>query len=412
MVRMKSSKKDLLFTTYQKFVLAILAFLQFTIILDFMMMSPLGAILMPALKITPSQFGVVVSAYAFSAGLSGFLAAGFADRFDRKQLLIFFYTGFLIGTLLCGIAPNFHFLLLARIVTGMFGGVIGSIVSAITTDLFPFQMRGRVMGVLQTAFAGSQVLGLPISLYFSTLWGWHAPFLMLVVIGTIVGCVIAVHLKPIDKHLKLKPDKSAFHHLVTTITTPKYLLAFSTTCLLSLGGFMLMPFGSTFTVHNLGIAMAKLPLIYMVTGLGTLIMGPIIGKLSDSVGKYYVFLFGAALTVIMAVIYTHLGTTPLPWVIVTNLLLFVGVFSRMIPAQALMSAIPDPSSRGSFMAVNSSLQQVAGGIGSVIAGLVVTESSSGTIEHFDMIGFILVGTVLTSAFMMYFIHQRVTQASK
>ena len=124
------------FSTYQKCVVALLAFLQFTIILDFMIMSPLGATVMFALKVTPSQFGAVVSAYAFSAGISGILAAGFADRFDRKKLLLFFYSGFVLGTLLCGVAPSFHFLMFARMITGLFGGVIGSVVFAITADLF------------------------------------------------------------------------------------------------------------------------------------------------------------------------------------------------------------------------------------------------------------------------------------
>ena len=136
------------FTRYQKIVLAILVFLQFTIILDFMILSPLGAILMPALNVSTTQFGMVVSAYAVSAALSGFLTAGFADKFDRKKLLLFFYGGFVLGTLLCGLAPNFEFLLGARIVTGLFGGVIGSIVMAILTDVFALQQRGRVMGFL------------------------------------------------------------------------------------------------------------------------------------------------------------------------------------------------------------------------------------------------------------------------
>src|ERR1700733_3049496 len=156
---------------YQKIVVAILAFLQFSVILDFMVMSPLGVMIMPGLKINPHQFGLAVSVYAFSAGVSGILAAGFADRFDRKKLLLFFYGGFVLGTLLCGIAPTFHFLLLARVVTGLFGGVIGSIVFAITTDLFPFEMRGRVMGFIQTAFAASQILGLPVGIYLSNRWG-------------------------------------------------------------------------------------------------------------------------------------------------------------------------------------------------------------------------------------------------
>ena len=395
------------FTGYQKFVLAILAFLQFTIILDFMIMSPLGAILMPALNITPSQFGVVVSAYAFSAGIAGFAAAGFADRFDRKKLLLFFYCGFILGTFLCGIAPNFYFLLFARIVTGLFGGVIGSIVMAITTDLFPFSMRGRVMGVLQTAFAASQILGLPIGLYLSAHWGWHAPFLMIVGVAAIVGVIIIMNLKPIDAHLKLQSDRNPFHHLRDTIATPRYLLAFAATGLLSIGGYMLMPFSSAFSVNNLGITMKELPLVYLVTGLGAIITGPLVGKLSDSFGKYRVFLFGAVMTIIMAVIYTRLGVTPLHTVILVNVLLFVGIFSRMIPAQAMMSAVPAADSRGSFMAINSSLQQIAGGVGSVVAGLIVSQPDGGAILHFDLLGDILVCTVLVTSVLMYFIHRMV-----
>ena len=164
------------FTRYQKFVVAVLAFLQFTIILDFMIISPLGALLLRDLHITTRQFGLAVSAYAFSAGASGLLAAGFADKFDRKRLLLFFYAGFLLGTFLCGVANSYHFLLVARIVTGVFGGVIGSIVMAIVADLFPLEVRGRVMGTIQTAFAASQVLGLPLGVFLSNHWGWHAPF--------------------------------------------------------------------------------------------------------------------------------------------------------------------------------------------------------------------------------------------
>ena len=172
-----------LFSRYQKVVIAMLAFLQFAVILDFMLMAPLGALIMPALSVTPAQFGTVVSAYAFAAGISGLLTAGFADRFDRKKLLLFFYAGFIVGTAWCGVAQSFESLLLARIVTGLFGGVIGSVVLAIATDLFSPQMRGRVMGFIQTAFAASQILGIPIGIYLSNRWNWHVPFLTLAVLG-------------------------------------------------------------------------------------------------------------------------------------------------------------------------------------------------------------------------------------
>jgi predicted MFS family arabinose efflux permease len=399
------------FTGYQKLVVILMAFLQFSIILDFMVMSPLGAILMPALQITPSQFGLVVSVYAFSAGISAISAAGFADRFDRKNLLLFFYAGFILGTFLCAIAPTFHFLLFGRIVTGIFGGVIGSIVLAITTDLFSLQMRGRVMGVVQTAFAASQILGLPIGLYFANIWGWHAPFTMIVVISLIVCGIIMLYLKPVDAHLKLPTEQNPFLHLWSTLTNSRYILAFTATGMLTLGGYMLMPFGSAFTVHNLGIDLEQLPILYLVTGVSAIAVGPLVGRASDSYGKFNVFLCGAVLTMIMVAIYTNLGTTPLPWVLLVNVLLFVGIFARMIPTQALISAIPHPASRGAFMAVNSSLQQISGGVASVLAGLIVTQGSSGRLEHFERLGFILITTVLVTVGMMYLIHRRVPESA-
>jgi predicted MFS family arabinose efflux permease len=396
------------FTGYQKFVIGVLAFLQFTIILDFMIMAPLGAMLMPALNITPSQFGWVVSVYAFSAGASGLLAAGFADRFDRKTLLLFFYCGFVLGTLLCGVAPTFWFLLMARMVTGIFGGVIGSIVFAITADLFPFHMRGRVMGFVQTAFAASQILGLPAGLYLSNLWGWHAPFLMIVAVSALVGGVIWMYLKPINEHLLHRKDLSAIHHLKTTINNPHYLFAFGATALLSIGGFLMMPFGSAFTVHNLGINVTKLPLLYLITGLAAIVTGPMVGRLCDRFGKFPIFILGSAISIGTVLVYTHLGTSPFWLVVLVNVILFVGIFSRMIPAQALMSAIPAPSSRGSFMSISSSLQQIAGGFASILAGLIVVQTSEGFLEHFDTLGYVMVSTTLISLAMMYGINKSVT----
>ncbi len=398
---------DLSFTRYQIFVVAMMAFLQFTIMLDFMIMSPLGAMMMPALKITPAQFGVVVSAYAFSAGISGLLAAGFADRFDRKRLLLFFYIGFILGTLFCALAPSYHFLVAARMVTGIFGGVIGSIVFAITTDLFPLSMRGRVMGYVQTAFAASQILGIPAGLFISNLWGWHAPFLMIVAVGSVVGIFIFAFLKPIDAHLKINTDTNAFRHVMNTISNPSYLLAFSTTALLTTGGFMLMPFGSDFTVHNLGIEIQNLPMIYLITGICAIFIGPLVGRASDAFGSLKTFNFGALLTIIMVLIYTNLGKTPLAWVIVVNTVMFIGIFSRMIPSQTLMSAIPAQDSRGAFMAVSSSLQNISGGVASVIAGLIVVKEPGGRLDHFDTLGYILVGTVIITMLMMYIISKSI-----
>jgi len=397
------------FSPYQKFVVGLLAFLQFAVILDFMIMAPLGAMIMPTLSISPKQFGLVVSAYAFSAGVSGFVTAGFADRFDRKKILMFFYAGFLVGTLWCGLAPTFELLLAARVFTGVFGGVIGSVVLAIATDLFDISLRGRVMGLIQTAFAASQVLGLPLGLFLSNRWNWHAPFIVLAVLGLAGLGVISAKLKPVDAHLGKAQEHSPFMHLFHTITEPRHLLAFLTVTLLATGGFMLMPFSSAFLVQNLGIELSHLPTIYFFTGICTMVFGPLIGKASDRFGKFRVFLFGSVLSILMVVVYTHMETTTLPVVVLINVVMFVGIFSRMIPFQALSSQVPEPTKRGAYNAISASIQQVSGGIASLVAGHIVTQGPGGRIEHFPEVGYVVVGTTLLAIGLVWNI-QRQLQA--
>jgi predicted MFS family arabinose efflux permease len=397
------------FTRYQSLLVALLAFAQFTIILDFIIMSPLGAILMPSLNITAGQFGVAVSAYAFSAGFSGILAAGFADRFDRKRLLLFFYVGFTLGTALCAFAQDYQVLLLGRIVTGLFGGVIGSIVLAIITDLFPLHLRGRVMGFVQTAFAASQVLGIPAGLFLANHWNWHVCFIAIVGLSILAIAVIAFAMEPVDAHLKLKQDRNPFHHLVATVSEPRYTLAFGVTTLLATGGYMLMPFSSAFTVNNVGIDLVHLPTIYLVSGLFSIITGPLVGRASDAFGKYPTFVFGSVVSVIMVLIYTHLGHVSLPTVIIVNVVMFVGIFSRMIPSQALMSAIPDQSQRGSFSAISASLQQLSGGLGSMLAGAIIAQAPDGTLLHFDRIGYVVCASAAVALVAMYFVQKSVAE---
>jgi predicted MFS family arabinose efflux permease len=397
------------FTRYQKFVILVLAFLQFTIILDFMIISPLGALLLRDLNITTRQFGLVVSAYAFSAGVSGVLSAGFADKFDRKRLLLFFYVGFLFGTALCGVADTYEFLLGARVVTGVFGGVIGSIVMAIIADLFPLEMRGRVMGTIQTAFAASQVLGLPLGVALSNHWGWHAPFMMILAVGVPAGLLIAARLQPIVEHLKVPATRDPVQHLIATATERRYLRTFLATTMLATGGFMLMPFGSTFLVNNMGIPFAKIQWIYMSTGVVTLIAGPLLGKVADTIGKYKLFVIGSLVGAAMVAIYCNLGRTSLAMVIIINAVLFVAITSRMISATALTSAVPDMRDRGAFMAVNTSLQQFAGGLASSAAGLIVVQVPDGHLLHYDRLGYVVVAAMMIVVVLMYGINRAVMQ---
>jgi predicted MFS family arabinose efflux permease len=389
------------FTGYQKRVIAMLAFLQFAVIIDFMLMAPLGALIMPALGASPAQFGTVVSAYAFAAGVSGFLTAGFADRFDRKKLLLFFYAGFIAGTAWCGLAASFESLLFARIVTGLFGGVIGSIVLAIATDLFVPQVRGRVMGVIQTAFAASQILGIPIGIWLSARWDWHVPFLALAVLALTVGLAIAAVMRPVNEHLKFRQERSPLGHLLHTLVEPRHAMPFVAVLFLTTGGFMLMPFMSAFTVGNLGIALDHLPIIYLVTGIATIFAGPLVGKAADTFGKMPTFYVGTAITIVMVLLFTHLQSSTLVAVTIINVVLFIGIFSRMIPFQALMTQVPDAVHRGSFNAVSASLSQLAGGLAAVAAGHIVQEGTDGRLQHFEVAGYVVVATSLLACFLLW-----------
>lgn len=397
------------FSGYQKVVAGLLAFLQFAVILDFMIMAPLGALIMPALQITPARFGMVVSAYAFSAGLSGLLAAGFADRFDRKKLLLFFYVGFLAGTLWCGLAQTFASLLAARVVTGIFGGVIGSVVMAIATDLFAASLRGRVMGIIQTAFSASQVLGLPLALFVSNRWNWHAPFFLLVALGGVGGLLVAWRLKPVTGHLDAANDTHPVHHLLATIGARRHLPAFATTALLATGGFMIMPFSSIFVVNNVGIAVANLPTIYLLTGLCTIVAGPLIGRLVDGIGRMKVFLMGSATTTVMVLVYTNLGPVSLPVVVIVNVLMFFGIFSRMIPYQAMAASVPELHMRGSFNAISASIQQLSGGLAAVIAGHLVSVGADGKLVGFERVGLVVVVTTFIGAFLVNQVEKEIRQ---
>jgi predicted MFS family arabinose efflux permease len=390
------------FTSHQILVIFLLAMTQFTVILDFMVMSPLGDLLMKSMTLTTTQFGAAVSAYAFSAGIAGLLTAGFADRFDRKKLLLFFYVGFIVGTLLCGLTNSYAMLLGARIVTGLFGGVIGSISMAIVADLFPLAKRGRVMGYMQMGFGASQVLGIPISLFIANVWGWQSPFLAIVGISLTVWLIIMFTMQPINEHLKVKSDKNALMHLIHTLTNGRYRLGFLATALLMLGGFMMMPWGSAFAVNNLLVSQESLPILFMVAGVASLVIMPVVGRLSDKLDKFRIFVLASVWMMVMVVIYTNLGQIPFWLVLVLNVLFMIGILSRMVPSMALVSALPEMQDRGAFMSINSSLGQIAGGASAMVGGMIVVQADNfSRLEHYDTLGYIIVVLSIIGIFLVY-----------
>lgn len=395
-------------TRYQWLAVAILALTQFTVVLDFMVMSPLGDLLMKDFKVKPDQFGIVVSSYALAAGLSGFLTAGFADRFDRKRLLVFFYSGFILGTLFCGLAESYNQLVWARILTGLFGGVMSSISMAIVADIFSLEQRGRVMGFMQMGFGLSQIVGIPLSLFIADMYNWQTPFYLIV--GLSVGMLLAIlfALKPINAHLALKRENSAFKHLLATIKNRNYRIGFLATAFMSLGGYFMMPWGSAFAVNNVGISQKELPFLFMVVGVSTFMIMPLIGILADKINKFQLFMTASLVMIASVLVYVHLGETTLFVLIVVNIFMMGGIMARMVPSQALTTSVPEAKDRGAFMSINSSLQQIAGGIAAMIGGKIVWQySPSSPLMNFDLLGYVVVGVIIVNIYLTYRVYNYV-----
>jgi predicted MFS family arabinose efflux permease len=268
------------------------------------------------------------------------------------------------------------------------------------------------MGFLQMGFGASQVLGIPVGLYLANAWGWHAPFLWVAAMAAITAIFIGVKLQPLTAHLAVQHDKSAFTHLVHTIAKRNYRIGFGATALLSIGGFMMMPFGSAFAINNLQITQHQLPLIFMVAGLSTLVVMPLIGKLSDKIDKFKIFALACIWMVVMVIVYTNLGPTPLWLVILLNVLMMAGIMSRMIPSTAMVSAIPVLQDRGAFMSIYASLQQIAGGIAAAFAGLIVVQKDKfSPLEHYNTLGYIIVVITMFTVFMVYRVSKMIKRGS-
>ncbi|HEY1054930.1 MAG TPA: MFS transporter, partial [Emticicia sp.] len=292
----------------EKIILLLLAAINFTHILDFMIMMPLGNYLMPYFDISSQQFSMLVAAYTFSAGISGFLAAFFVDRYDRKKVLLMGYSGFLIGTLFCALSPTYFILLISRIVAGIFGGLIGAQVLSIIADLIPYQRRGAAMGIIMAAFSVASVFGVPFSLYLANIFNWHGPFFFVAGLGAILIPFLIKYLPKMDAHIKEnRQAKVSPLDLLSDIGKDKnQLLALALSATIMLGHFLIIPFLNPFMEFNLGFSKVQTPLIYMVGGILTLFSSPILGRVADKIGKHRLF-------IIMAMVVT------LPIAVITNL---------------------------------------------------------------------------------------------
>ncbi len=392
----------------ERMILFILAALNFTHILDFMIMMPLGNFLMPHFSITPKFFSWIVAAYPITAFFSGMVAAFFVDRFDRKRVLLFAYCGFLIGTLCCGIAPDPFFLMASRILTGLFGGLIGAQVLSILADVFPYEKRGRAMSSIFMAFSAASIFGVPFSLYLAKIFSWHAPFIFIGVLGIFIIPLIAKYLPPIREHLGTleKKRKSVRDVFKGIFNNKSQVTALVFTGMLMLGHFMIIPFINPYMEFNIGFTKTQTPLIYMVGGISALVTSFFIGSFADRYGKFRVFLIAVICSLFPILIITNLPSFPLVVVLSIFGFWFAASTSRNIPAQAMISTVVEPAQRGQFMSFNASFQQLFTGLASVIAGLIVAQDGGGKILHYNWVGYISVAVVASTIYFGYKLAKR------
>lgn len=386
----------------ERWYVIILAAIQIVHILDFVIMMPLGPRFMRVFNITPVEFSTLVSAYTFSAGAVGFFGALYADHFDRKKFLLFNFSGFIIGTFMCAIAPNFASLLIARIIAGAFGGLLNSNVLSLVADLIPFKRRGAAMGVVMSAFSISSILGVPTGLWIANMFDWHAAFYLICVIGLIFWVLSLLILPSVKARTEVKTFKENLLNFKSILSQRDYIQSFGLTSVLSFGIFMIVPFLSTFMVRNIGLPEDKLPLLYLVGGLGTIVSARVIGKLCDKIGSFRVFKYVAVIALFPIFFVTNLSAGIPIWIAIGVSTLFTMFGSgRFIPAMTLVSAVVKPQERGTFMSLENASRQFSSGASSQIAGLILGSTASGALTRFNYVGYIGVLTTLIGIFIAY-----------
>ncbi|MFO1325103.1 MAG: MFS transporter [Burkholderiales bacterium] len=377
-------------------LLLTLAGMQFTNILDFMIMMPLAPQFMRLFALDPQHFGFLVSAYTFAAAVSGFVSAFWIDRFDRRRALLTMYTGFVIATALCGVASSYPLLLAARIVAGAFGGVIGALVMTIVADVVPYVRRARGTAVVSAAFSLAAVLGVPLGLWFATRYSWRAPFLVLAGVSVVAWYVAWRVVPSLTAHRADGVRRRPLAQMKAVFGVANHLRAFAFMIALMTSVFLVIPFIAAYNVANVGVAEAELPYIYFAGGLATLFTAPLIGWLADRYGKKRLFTILAFVSVGPLVLITHLPPLPLLYAVAASVAFFVFVPGRFGPAMALVTGSVAPRLRGSFLSFNGSVQQLGAGAASFAAGLLVARGADGTLAGFDRAGWCAVAATLAA----------------
>lgn len=380
-------------------LLLMLTAVQFCHILDFVIIMPLSPMLMRSLQLSPSEFGLLVSAYTFSAAISGLVAAAYMDRFDRKRMLLFLLAGFGFGTLLCGLVDSYWLLMAARVVAGAFGGVLAGVVFAIVGDQIRPERRGTAMGVVMGAFSAASVLGLPLGLWLAENYRWETPFLFLAGVTAVVFVVGLLALPPMRAHLvgRRKDDPAPFRELLEVGRHPAHVRAFLLTIAVMFSAFTVVPFLAPYLTTNVGLPEDKLAVMYLAGGLATLLTGPLVfGPLADRFGHARVFTLTAVLSIVPIALVTNLPRVGLASVLAVTTLMMVMASGRMISITALVTGVVEPRRRGGFMSLNSSIQQGAAGAASYVAGLMIGGGEGQPLTGYSRVGLLaIVATLLT-----------------
>ncbi len=389
----------------ERALLLTLAGIQFAHILDFMVMMPLGPILMRSLNVGTHEFGLLVSAYTFTAAFTGLLAATFVDRFERKRLLLTMFALFAVATLACGLAPGYWTLLIARGLAGAFGGVLGAMVQTMVGDLIPFERRGRASGTIMSAFSLSTIAGVPLSLYLANHFGWRFPFMFIAVLAAAFLVLGWKMLPTLRGHLPdaTVSDTERVHPLAAmgdVLRDPNHLRALLFMALVMFSGFTVIPYITIYVTANVGIRQEDIPLIYLVGGTASFITARLIGRLADRWGKVRTYRLIALLSLIPLFIQTHLIPVPLWVMIICSTIFFIFVPGRMVPAMAIVTSSVQPRLRGTFLSMNGSVQSLASGSASWLGGAMIAMNADGKVTGYGQVGFLaMAATLVAMAFV-------------
>lgn len=379
----------------ERLLVGVLAGIQFTHILDFMVLMPLGPQLMRLWGIDPVRFGVLVSAYTFTAAISALLCALYIDRFDRKRALLFLYAGFALSTLFCALAPDYGWLLAARAVAGAFGGVAGAAVYSIVGDTIPEDRRGSAIGLLMIAFPISAVFGVPFGLFLANTWNWRAPFFLVCGVSVLILVLAARVLPPVHGHVEHARQRNALALARQVFSDANHRRALAFISLLIFGGFSVIPFIAPYMVANVHLKESDLPWLYFFGGLATVFTSRWIGKLTDRRGKRETFTLIAAISILPLLITTNLPPVP-AWVAISASVFFmVFVSGRFVPAMALVTAAAQPAVRGGFMSFNTAIQHMALSLASLSSGYLIGHTANGALTRYWLVGLISVACVVT-----------------